>query len=91
MDNKKIIVAHGSSMKYRRKQKKHRTLDLHGVKHQDADEKIRRFLNFIELPTRIITGSSKEMKEIVRSIVQEYEWICNEDPTNSGEIVIFGD
>ncbi len=78
-------------MKYRRKQKKLRTLNLHGTKHCEADEKIRRYLNFVELPTRIITGHSKQMREIVQVVVGEYGWTCQQDPANSGELIIFGD
>jgi len=91
LDLKKVAVSYGPTMKYRRKQKKDRTLDLHGMKHTTADDKVRMFLNFVELPTRIITGHSKQMKDIVYSVVEEYGWTCAEDPSNSGEILIFGD
>ena len=65
------------------------TLDLHGTKHQEADEKVRRFLNFAQLPCYIITGNSKEMKQIVKSIVKEYNWYCHEkDSYNYGTLVI---
>ena len=65
------------------------TLDLHGTKHQNADEKIRRFLNFAELPCQIITGNSSSMKEIVKKIVSEYDWFCKErDAYNYGTLVI---
>lgn len=65
------------------------TLDLHGIRHQEADEKVRRFLNFVELPCYIITGNSYEMKNIVRSIVKEYEWYCHEkDSYNHGTLVV---
>ena len=65
------------------------TLDLHGTRHQEADEKVRKFLNFVELPCYIITGNSHEMKNIVKSIVKEYEWYCHEkDSYNHGTLVI---
>ncbi len=32
-------------------------LDLHGTRHHEVDEKVRRFLNFAELPCQIITGN----------------------------------
>lgn len=64
-------------------------LDLHGVKHQEADEIVRAFLNFIELPCHIITGNSQEMKQIVANVVREYEWFCYErDSYNYGTLVI---
>tara|TARA_Y100000114_G_C11748834_1_gene323110 strand:- start:684 stop:899 length:216 start_codon:yes stop_codon:yes gene_type:complete len=65
------------------------SLDLHGTKHQNADEKIRRFLNFAELPCQIITGNSSDMKNIVRSVVEEYEWTCYEkDSYNYGTLIV---
>lgn len=65
------------------------TLDLHGVKHQKVDDMVRRYLNFAELPCQIITGNSSQMKEIVKKVVQEYEWFCYEkDSYNYGTLII---
>mgnify|MGYP001809232319 FL=1 len=64
-------------------------LDLHGVKHQQVDEVVRSFLNFIDLPCEIITGNSEQMKDIVRNVVDEYEWFCYEkDSYNYGTLTI---
>ncbi len=50
---------------------------------------MRNFLNFVELPCEIITGNSPEMKKIVKTIVEEYEWCCNEkDSYNCGALII---
>ena len=65
------------------------TLDLHGVRHHQADEVVRSFLNFIDLPCQIITGNSQQMKEIVKNVVYQYEWFCYEkDSYNYGTLVI---
>ena len=65
------------------------SLDLHGTKHSKADEKTRMFLNFVELPCEIITGNSPYMKNIVKSIVKQYGWICYEkDSYNYGTLII---
>jgi DNA-nicking Smr family endonuclease len=65
------------------------TLDLHGTRHHKADEKVRRFLNFADLPCQIITGNSEQMKNIVRNVVEEYRWFCCEkDSYNYGTLVI---
>ena len=65
------------------------TLDLHGVRHHQADEIVRSFLNFIELPCQIITGNSQQMKSIVKNVVNQYEWFCYEkDSYNYGTLVI---
>ena len=66
-----------------------KTLDLHGIKHHQADETIRRFLNFAELPCEIITGNSEEMRKIVIDVVNEYEWFCYEKNSyNYGTLTI---
>ena len=65
------------------------SLDLHGTKHNAADEKTRKFLNFVELPCEIVTGNSPQMKKIVKLIVEEYGWICYEkDNYNYGALII---
>ena len=64
-------------------------LDLHGIRHSAADDKIRVFLNFVELPCRIITGNSRAMKNIVASIVAEYGWCCQESIAhNYGTLIV---
>lgn len=66
-----------------------KTLDLHGIKHSKADEAIRFFLNFAELPCQIITGNSPTMKQIVRNVITEYEWFCYEkDSYNYGTLIV---
>ena len=56
---------------------------------READEKVRRFLNFTELPCQIITGNSPVMKDIVKRIVKEYDWFCRErDSYNYGTLII---
>lgn len=65
------------------------TLDLHGTKHQQAEERVRMFLNFTQLPCQIITGNSEQMKRIVKHVVEEYEWFCQEkDSYNYGTLVV---
>ena len=78
-----------SSLKNRRKKKKGRRLDLHGTRHTDAPEKIRQYLNWVEIPTRIITGTSNRMKDIVREISIEYDYRTEDDPANPGCLIIF--
>ena len=64
-------------------------LDLHGTRHVEADEKVRTFLNFVDLPCQIITGNSPKMKSIVRKIIKEYDWFCYErDSYNYGTLII---
>ena len=64
-------------------------LDLHGVRHHQAEEIVRSFLNFIELPCEIVTGNSEQMKQIVKGVVEEYEWFCYEkDSYNYGTLIV---
>ena len=75
--------------KNRRKQRKMRSLDLHGVRHDKVDEKVRKFLNFVELPCKIIVGNSDKMKLIVGDIVSEYGWDCRIlNDYNTGTFVV---
>lgn len=65
------------------------TLDLHGTHHHDAQETTKRFLNYVKLPCQIITGNSIKMKNIVKEVVEEYEWFCYEkDSYNSGTLIV---
>lgn len=64
-------------------------LDLHKVRHEKAQEEIRQFLNYVELPVRIITGRSKKMREIVEEVVSEYGYHCYfESSLNFGALII---
>jgi len=72
----------------RKKQRKDRVLDLHGTKHADVDEKVRVFLNFVDLPCTIITGDSPVMSRLVRQVVEEYKWHSRPSVSNYGEIVV---
>ena len=91
VDERKLNISYGSNMKYRRKNRKGRTLDLHGVRHAEAEERVRVFLNFVELPCKIITGDSEKMADIVKKIVKTYAWKCYNDPYNTGILIITGD
>jgi DNA-nicking Smr family endonuclease len=65
------------------------TLDLHGTRHHQVDDVVRSFLNFVNLPCQIVTGNSPEMKNIVKKVVEEYEWFCYEkDSYNHGTLII---
>jgi hypothetical protein len=88
-DTKLNVTLSYGSLKRRRLQRKMRTLDLHGVKHAQAEEKIRVFFNFVEIPCKVITGKSEKMKEIVKDIVDQYDWCCHEENGwNTGTLVV---
>ena len=65
------------------------TLDLHNVRHHLVVEKVSKFLNWAQLPCRIITGNSKKMKQITKEIVKKYGYICyNESTYNHGSLLV---
>tara|TARA_B100000282_G_C31526029_1_gene396138 strand:- start:37 stop:264 length:228 start_codon:yes stop_codon:yes gene_type:complete len=65
------------------------TLDLHMTRHSVADDKVRSFLNFADLPVRIITGKSQQMRSIVVKVVEEYDYACDfESSYNFGSLII---
>jgi len=65
------------------------TLDLHLVRHSEVDDKVRGFLNFAELPARIITGKSRQMRDIAISVVREYGYDYDfESSYNFGALII---
>ena len=49
----------------RKKQNKKNTLDLHGIKHEDAERLVENFVLLNEPPLTIITGKSDMMGHIV--------------------------
>ena len=50
-----------------KKQNKKNTLDLHGIKHEDAERLVENFVLLNEPPLTIITGKSDMMGHIVTS------------------------
>ena len=88
IDRSRLSVEYGSSMKYRRKKKDQRTLDLHDTSYEEVEEKVKRHLNWVELPTTIITGNSVKMKDVVKAVVEEYGWYIYQDPSNYGRIIV---
>ena len=51
------------------------SLDVHGVRHRDAEELVDSFIGryYNILPIEIITGNSADMQKIVKIIVQSYQ------------------
>ena len=88
IDRNNVQLHYGTNMKKRRDRKKNRLLDLHGVSHADASEKIRKFFNFAETPVKVITGNSQKMKEILFSIVKEYDWSILHTVSSNTEFTI---
>lgn len=66
------------------------SLDLHGIKHSDVQKIVDTFLyeNMKQKKTsvEIITGSSDQMKNIVKEVLNDYNFDYEEDFLNKGKI-----
>ena len=47
-------------------------LDLHGVRHQDVERLVENFVLLNELPLKIITGNSDEMRRLVVNVLERH-------------------
>ena len=73
--------------------KKKTTLDLHGVKHADVEDKLIDFLfwqKFDFKGVNIITGNSQKMQKIVMDFLDKYEFKYYISSYNLGEIIVVG-
>ena len=67
------------------------TLDLHGVKHADVEDKLIDFFfwySFDYKKANIITGNSQKMQELVISFLDKYEFKYYISSHNLGEIIV---
>ena len=70
-----------------------KTLDLHGIKHANVEDKLIDFFFWQGFDTRganIITGNSSRMQEIVMDFLDKYEFKYYISSHNLGEIVVVG-
>ena len=51
-----------------------KTLDLHGVKHEDVDRIVENFVLLNEVPMKIITGNSEEMMLITLDVLNRNDF-----------------
>jgi DNA-nicking Smr family endonuclease len=69
-----------------------KTIDLHGIKHADVAKKMDDFLyqmiNKKVNEAYVVTGHSKQMKKIVREVLEEYNINATEDFLNKGMLVL---
>ena len=68
-----------------------KTLDLHGIKHEDVEKVLTKFINQnFNKKMKIITGKSNKMKFIVCAVIEEYDLQYRiGDMTNNGYITIY--
>ena len=53
-----------------------KTLDLHGIKHEDVDRLVENFVLLNKVPIKVITGNSQKMMELTLDVLNrhEFEW-----------------
>ena len=70
------------------------TLDLHGIRHEDGEEHIEKFItdHFDALPVKIITGHSEVFIEQTQTLCQRHGLKCQPERWhNRGCWVVFDD
>jgi len=67
-------------------------IDLHGVKHQDVNKIINSFIwehmKKKSTEIKIITGNSETMKNLVREILMDYEFLVEDSFFNSATLIV---
>ena len=63
-------------------------LDLHGLTYYEAELEVENYLLLCHLPTRIITGNSSKMRQIVKKCVIKLKLGHYVDPSNMGQVII---
>lgn len=68
-------------------------LDLHGINHDQVWDVVENFvlLNSQNLPLRIITGLSDRMRELVKGVLDFYDFGYEIPPHNPGQITVLED
>jgi DNA-nicking Smr family endonuclease len=66
------------------------TLDLHGIKHEDAEYIIEEFICMNEGTMKIITGYSHQMKMHVNNVLKKYNMKSRpERMINEGALIVY--
>jgi hypothetical protein len=63
-------------------------LDLHGLSHYEAEIEGENYLSTCDLPTRIVTGNSVKMQQIVKRIVIKLKLGYYINHINMGQMII---
>ncbi len=63
-------------------------LDLHGIKHADAEVLVEEFVLLRTPPIVIITGHSKTMKDIVIKVLERHDYKFSDGGFHRGSIIV---
>lgn len=67
-----------------------RSIDLHGVKHQDVPDILIECCATYETPFIVITGDSPEMKRIVSRVASRFNLKVRDAINNPGRVILNG-
>jgi len=66
-----------------------KTLDLHGVRHENVETQVIAFAHRTEVPFKIITGNSQRMKDLVKQVLSRFELDAYEESDhNRGALIV---
>lgn len=65
-----------------------KTIDLHGIKHDEATRIITEACTQIETPFIVITGKSDQMKKVVASTAAQFDLKTRDAINNPGRVII---
>ena len=66
-----------------------KSIDLHGIKHNEVEKVVTDAACVYEIPFRIITGHSKRMKRLVREALSHFNLEAKESISNDGCLIVF--
>jgi hypothetical protein len=67
-----------------------KTLDLHGVYHDEVDRLVENFILMNDCPLEIITGNSSRMQELVKEVLEKYHFKYRyKNYVNLGALIIY--
>jgi len=63
-------------------------LDLHGIRHEDVDRLVENFILLSNVPSKIVTGNSDRMKELVKNVIERHGFDWKYDEPNYGCLIV---
>ena len=63
-------------------------LDLHGIRHEDVDRLVENFILLSDVPSKIVTGNSDRMKELVKNVIERHGFDWKYDEPNYGCLIV---
>jgi hypothetical protein len=65
-----------------------KSLDLHGLKHEEVDRIVENFVLLNEPPSTVITGISSVMQKLVIDVLKRHNISYQVNPWNIGQIIV---